>query len=413
MPRQPLPIGHYGNIAAKQLADAKNGQPRWRASARYRDHDGTTRTIQAIGTSKANAVQRLKNSVTDRTTQTAGDITPDTRLHELAQLWIDELTIENRVSIQTIQAYRDEIGPAPTSANPRPITIIDGIGNLRVREATTSRIDRFLKTIATNHPSKARRVKAILSGMLGMAARHDAIPTNPVRETASIRRGKTDPRALTLDELQALRSRVRLWMSGAQMPEDEKPRQKGGQARNQGLLDVVDVLLATGARIGEVLALRWCDIDLAASPPRATICGTVVRVEGEGLKRQDFPKGKKPRIVLLPKFAVDTLMRLKMNAIPNEWDVIFPSDRGTLRDPHNLRRQWRDARGAEWAWVTPHSFRRTVATLVDREYGSKEAAAQLGHSGTAVTEKHYIAKAEEAPDLTAVLDQLGGSYRSQ
>ncbi|APE08614.1 hypothetical protein BO226_04740 [Rhodococcus sp. 2G] len=406
MPRQPLPIGHYGNIATKQLADSANGQARWRASARYRDHDGTTRTIQAIGTSKANAIQRLKNSITDRTTQNAGDITPDTRLHELAKLWIDELTIENRVSIQTIQAYRDEIGPATTGTD--TITIIDGIGNLRVREATTSRIDRFLKGIATNHPSKARRIKAILSGMLGMAARHDAIATNPVRETASIRRGKADPRALTLDELQALRSRVRLWMTGAQMPEDKKPRQKGGQQRNQQLLDVVDVLLATGARIGEVLALRWADVDLAASPPRATIAGTVVRVDGQGLKRQEFPKSKKPRIVLLPKFAVDTLMRLKMNATPNEHDVIFPSDRGTLRDPHNLRRQWRDARGQEWAWVTPHSFRRTVATLVDREYGSKEAAAQLGHSGTAVTEKHYIAKAEEAPDLTAVLNRLGG-----
>ncbi len=58
--------------------------------------------------------------------------------------------------------------------------------------------------------------------------------------------------------------------------------------------------------------------------------------------------------------------------------------------------------------VTPHSFRKTVATLVDREHGSGDAASQLGHSGTAVTKRHYIEKAIEAPDLTDVLEQLGG-----
>jgi hypothetical protein len=55
----------------------------------------------------------------------------------------------------------------------------------------------------------------------------------------------------------------------------------------------------------------------------------------------------------------------------------------------------------------PHAFRKTVATLIGRERGDHDASAQLGHSGTAVTRKHYIEKAVEAPDLTVVLDQLG------
>jgi integrase len=55
-------------------------------------------------------------------------------------------------------------------------------------------------------------------------------------------------------------------------------------------------------------------------------------------------------------------------------------------------------------WVTPHMMRKTVATVVDRERGTKEAASQLGHSGTAVTEAHYIEKTHRAPDLTDVLE---------
>ena len=35
----------------------------------------------------------------------------------------------------------------------------------------------------------------------------------------------------------------------------------------------------TGGRIGEVLALRWCDLDLDADPPTVTFAGTMVYVQ--------------------------------------------------------------------------------------------------------------------------------------
>jgi integrase len=61
--------------------------------------------------------------------------------------------------------------------------------------------------------------------------------------------------------------------------------------------------------------------------------------------------------------------------------------------PHNVRRQWRQARadtGLEW--VTPHTFRKTVATLIDKEADAKSAAAQLGHASEDVTNAYYIVK---------------------
>lgn len=103
-----------------------------------------------------------------------------------------------------------------------------------------------------------------------------------------------------------------------------------------------------------------------------------------------------------------TLLRLQVTAAANVHDLVLPSSTGTLRDPHNLRRSWRDARAsAGFDWVTPHTFRRTVATLIDRERSLEDAALQLGHSGTAVTSRHYIEKTGLAPDLRDVLEALG------
>lgn len=44
-------------------------------------------------------------------------------------------------------------------------------------------------------------------------------------------------------------------------------------------------MLATGSRIGEILALRWEDLDLAGERPTLTICGTLVFVKGQGFFR--------------------------------------------------------------------------------------------------------------------------------
>jgi integrase len=136
--------------------------------------------------------------------------------------------------------------------------------------------------------------------------------------------------------------------------------------------------------------------------------------KGRGTYRQDHPKTKAGfRTVKLPPFAVRTLKCKQTTEDPQPDDMLFPSSTGTVRSPHNFRRQWRDARsGSDYEWVTPHVFRKSVATLIDQQYSSKQAAAQLGHSGTAITEKHYIAKATESPDVTDALELFGDESAS-
>jgi integrase len=102
------------------------------------------------------------------------------------------------------------------------------------------------------------------------------------------------------------------------------------------------------------------------------------------------------------------LLARKLDAADNPNDAIFASRRGTWQSPNNVRRQWRQARadtGLEW--VTPHTFRKTVATLIDKEADTKSAAAQLGHSSEEVTDTYYIAKPVLAPDVSDILEQLG------
>ncbi len=70
----------------------------------------------------------------------------------------------------------------------------------------------------------------------------------------------------------------------------------------------VDVVLATGYRNGEVLALRWLDLDLVSPTPTAHVCGTVVEPRGDYVKhihRQGETKSISGRTLILPQHLVD------------------------------------------------------------------------------------------------------------
>ena len=62
--------------------------------------------------------------------------------------------------------------------------------------------------------------------------------------------------------------------------------------------------------------------------------------------------------------------------------------------------------GRDPARVTPHTFRKTVATLISEAATSELASRQLGHSSSQVTRDHYIAKPPVSTDLSEVLERL-------
>jgi integrase len=68
--------------------------------------------------------------------------------------------------------------------------------------------------------------------------------------------------------------------------------------------------------------------------------------------------------------------------VETTWNVVFPSQRGHLRDKSNTNADMREAMdplGFEWA--TSHTFRKTAATLLnDGGLTIREVADQLGRS---------------------------------
>jgi hypothetical protein len=158
------------------------GRSRIRATANYRDYDGRTRRVERVGRSEAQARARLKEACRDRgRTDAASEITPDTTLAAVADMWFEEICLAVAVgerSPGTEQAYRDRLDNQ----------ILPAMGALRLRELTISRVDHLLRvTRDHNGVAVAKLTRTVLSGVLGLAARHDAVRANLVRDAAPIR----------------------------------------------------------------------------------------------------------------------------------------------------------------------------------------------------------------------------------
>lgn len=135
-------------------------------------------------------------------------------------------------------------------------------------------------------------------------------------------------------------------------------------------------------------------------------------LSGVGLIRQDWTKGGEPRSVSLPQFAVDALRR-RMNSRqgPNSAGVIFPSSTGTLRDPDNFGKQWREVRDdLGLPDVSSHSFRKAVATMLDDAgLSARVGADQLGHARPSMTQDVYMNRGQVHPQVAEALDKAVGN----
>lgn len=110
------------------------------------------------------------------------------------------------------------------------------------------------------------------------------------------------------------RSAVDAWMT----------KKRSGPKPNSDMPDIIDLLLATGCRIGAVLALRWTDIDLSATPPTVSISGTIKTETGKGTYRKAKPESDaSKRTIALPPFAVAVLMRRRVEQSPNRHNAVF------------------------------------------------------------------------------------------
>src|SRR4029450_704065 len=104
------------------------------------------------------------------------------------------------------------------------------------------------------------------------------------------------------------------------------------RAVERDIPDLVSMLMATGLRIGEALALRWADLDLTAGT--LTVRGTVVRVNGKGLMIKETKTAAGTRTLVLPAWCVDMLQlrATGRSALVTDKSPVFPALDGGLRD---------------------------------------------------------------------------------
>lgn len=261
MGRPPMPIGTWGLIRTYPVAHAENGKPtRFRAMAMFRDFDGVTRSFQARGRTATQASQNLRMRLQSRTRAGAGgDLTAMTRFSVAAGAWMarmEEMVADGRRSPGTVETYRRQLKNH----------VLPALGEVRLAEITPPMVDRVIGTFKREiSPASARSCRSVISGVLGLAVRHGAIPANPVREIERIEsRPRKEPRAMTPEERVELLRRLRA----------------DAKAVRRDLPDLVFLMLATGCRIGEALAVVWSEIDLEAGV--VEISSTLIRVKGGG-----------------------------------------------------------------------------------------------------------------------------------
>jgi len=181
----------------------------------------------------------------------------------------------------------------------------------------------------------------------------------------------------------------------------------------------------TGARSGELFALRWGDLQMPKGKQRYVYIRrnvTWARVKNEEMRPRYYPpktKAGKRRIPLAPELvAVLKAWKLEYQATDN--DLVFPAADGRpIRRSNALRcGLWPALRRANLRRVTMHSLRHSFASALiegdDLHPGAPITEVQhlLGHSSPAVTAKVYAHWLKDADSgavsrLSAII--LGGS----
>jgi integrase len=244
---------------------------------------------------------------------------------------------------------------------------IDRLGNLKLFELTRAAIVEVRDELAKDRaPSTVNRYLALLSHACTMAEREwEWMDTNPLRKVSRMPESIGRVRYLSDDE----RTRLLRAAKASDHPH---------------LYVIVLIALTTGARKGEILGLRWKDVDLGSN--RAVLHDT---------------KNKERRTLALVPQVLDELKKLqKVRRIDD--DQIFADPDATSNSRQKppgyfyFEKDWRKARdAAQLKDFRFHDLRHSCASyLAMNGATTAEIAAVLGHK-TLVMVKRYSHLSDE------------------
>lgn len=188
-----------------------------------------------------------------------------------------------------------------------------------------------------------------------------------------IRLPRRIPRVLNHGEMKRLLAAA---SKETEVPEDAIRDQNGRLFARLTTLVALELLYATGIRVGELVAIKTEDLDLEAG---------VIRINGKGAKERRVYVPTKPLSKLLHRY-----LRVRAKRSPTTHALLVsrhgkPTSTQTIRSA--LRRTCEQAKLV--GRVTPHMFRHTAAThLLENGLNLRYVQALLGHESITTTQRY-------------------------
>ena len=161
---------------------------------------------------------------------------------------------------------------------------------------------------------------------------------------------------------------------------------------------LLTLAITSGMREGEILGLKWADIDL--EEPGLVVRRTVYRKKGLGIVEGEPKTETSKRKILLPQFVLETLlrhrdlqveMREKAGSRWLELDIVFSNRIGGFLSVQHVRKTFREMLcKADLPIIRFHDLRHSAATiLVGMGVHMKQIQNLLGHSSITITMDRY------------------------
>jgi len=169
------------------------------------------------------------------------------------------------------------------------------------------------------------------------------------------------------------------------------------ESEQMGLL--LWVAVVTGLRQGELLGLKWSDLDWTSR--RIQVQRQVQRRKGDGLVFCEPKSASGRRVIVLGKSTIGKLREHKNSQLKErillgekwqDYDLIFPSPIGTPLDPSNVLKAYKNClKRAGLPNLRFHDLRHSAATLMLQQgVNPKIVSEHLGHSDISLTLNTYI-----------------------
>ena len=332
---------------------------------------GKKAKTSVTGRTRKEVKQKAKHAQDDFISNgcTVTKVVPVKNYQELADLWLDsyQLTVKPQTFVATKQMLYNHLIPV--------------FGSLRLAKLSVSYIQSFINDLSTQIVHYAV-VHSINRRVLQYGVSLQLLPFNPARDIILPKQPKRENTAIKFiasDDLKALLLHM----------------EKLAFKKYSYYLDFVlySVLLATGCRFGEVVALEWSDIDLE----NGTV--SISKNYNRFLKLIGTPKSKAGvRTISIDKKTVNMLRlyknrqrQLYLQSGARASSVVFATP---TREYQNLatRQEALDRRCAEISIprFTFHAFRHTHASLLlNAGISYKELQYRLGHATLAMTMDIY------------------------